>query len=68
MCSENLFFGKNAHNFLILTKTCIQHVAVKTEELCIFLSEICFWVVRIHSMSDIGDLGLIRSHCTCCDL
>lgn len=67
MCSENLFFGKNAHNFNIY-KICIQHVAVKTEELCIFLSEICFWVVRIHSMSDIGDLGLIRSHCTCCDL
>lgn len=67
MCSENLLFGKNAHNF-ILTKMCIQHVTVKTEELCIFLSEICFWVVRIHSMSDIGDLGLIRSHCTCCDL
>lgn len=65
MCSENLFSGKNAHN---LTKMCIQHVTVKTEELCIFLSEICFWVVRIHSMSDIGDLGLIRSHCTCCDL
>lgn len=61
MCSENLFSGKNAH-------MCIQHVTVKTEELCIFLSEICFWVVRIHSMSDIGDLGLIRSHCTCCDL
>lgn len=56
------------HTILILTKMCIQHVAVKTEELCIFLSEICFWVVRIHSMSDIGDLGLIRSHCTCCDL
>lgn len=70
MCSENLFFGKNAHNFntCVLTKMCIQHVAVKTEELCIFLSEICFWVDRIHSMSDIGDLGLIRSHCTCCDL
>lgn len=60
MCLENLFSGKNAHNFNIK--------AVKTEELCIFLSEICFWVVRIHSMSDIGDLGLIRSRCTCCDL
>lgn len=42
MCSENLFFGKNAHNFNIN-----KNVTVKTEELCIFLSEICFWVVRI---------------------
>lgn len=67
-CVRKICFLVKMYIILILIKMCIQYVIVKIEELCIFLSEICFWVVRIYSMLDIGDLGLIRFYCMCCDL